>query len=285
VRSAAGGDASPTRSGLPAARPPLRIWAYIISWTGREEAARHIAERLVEHVDRLTVVYSNAAGTPASGPGIWQQVPDEYFYGKKFETSLLAFSGDVMLQVQADASIDDWGRLAARCRHVFSTRPALGVWSPDVDYSWWSLPVIDIAADADGLHQVTLTDSVVWALSRDVCDRLRALDYDRNKYGWGIDIAAALFSHNHGLDVLLDTTVPVAHPSTTAYSEAEAEAAMADFFSGLTASEQRTFALLKAHHQLRRNALAPPEEPDVPPGLLASLVERVKRLFQRPPTP
>jgi hypothetical protein len=280
VRSAAGGDSPVAGPDRPTAGRPLQVWAYIISWTGREDAARHIAARLVGEVDRLTVVYSNASGSTASGPGTWQQVPDEYFYGRKFEASLAAFAGDVMLQIQADASIDDWAGLAARCRHVFSTRPAVGVWSPHVDYSWWSLPVTDVARDADGLHQVTLTDSVVWAISRDVCDRLRMLDYGVNKYGWGIDIAAALFSHNHGLDVLLDTTVQVAHPSTTAYSEAEAEAAMGDFFNGLTACERRTFALLKAHHRLRREEIARLERPDVPPGRLASLMERVKRLVR-----
>lgn len=238
-------------SSLAATTGRPRIAAYVISWTGHGDAARAIAAGLVGHVDRLVVVYSNAAGTIEDGPGEWVQVPNEYFYGMKFLTTLRDFDADLMLQVQADASSDDWPGLVARCRDAFAARPALGVWTPLVDWTYFDLGSILIAREPDGICQVTRTDSVVWALSAPMCDALRDLDLTRNTFGWGIDSAASAIAHNRGLEVVVDLETLVGHPQPSAYDQDAAYLQGQEFLQQLGPGERRSMELFRLYQELR----------------------------------
>lgn len=219
------------------------IDAFIISWTGKEENARKIAAEVVDKVDRLFVIYSNATNTPTDGAGEWVQVPDAWFYGKKFEACLQRFSGDLMLQIQADASCDDWGRLIERCRTYFRERERLAVWAPEVDFTPWPLSRTTIIDAAPHLHRVTQTDGIVWVLSQNVCQRLRQFDYDSNHFGWGMDWAAICYAYANGYEVLVDSSIKIDHPKTRGYEGNSAREQMHLFLSAMTLEERMFFNL------------------------------------------
>ncbi len=228
------------------------VWAYVIGWTGHEEHARQIAAAIEDHVDRLVVVYSHRSGTPHSGAGEWRQVSDDLYYGGKFATALDDFDGDVMLHVQADASAD-WPRLAGACRDAFATREGLGVWSPVIDYSPMSVETTSVRV-VDGMHRVAVTDSVVWALSREVCDWFRTLDPGANTYGFGFEGVAAAHCHVAGLEVVVDPSVPVKHPRSRGYDSTRA-LQIGTQWSGaaLTPAESTVHELLWAYVHTRWN--------------------------------
>jgi hypothetical protein len=246
------------------------VEAFVISWTGFADSARTIAGSLSPLVDRVTVVYSNREGTTETGPGDWVQVPDAYFYSKKFETCLEHFTGEVMLQVQADASCDDWPALISALESAFE-RPTMGVWSPVVDFSGWPLDRVALTPMSESLTYVATTDSVVWGLSAQVCSRLHELDYDLDPfgYGYGIDIAASAIAFSRGGEVVMDSRVFVSHPHGTAYDRNAADAGSQFFLAQLSHAETRYLVLLQVIFKARNR-----EE---------SAVAEVRRLVSRLP--
>jgi hypothetical protein len=107
---------------------PLPLHAVIISWEGFGKKAQAIAQALEGAVARITVIYSNASGTPESGPGKWVRLPQSRYFGAKFCASLdLVDDSEIMLQIQADAESDDWPALVAGCQQCFDQHGSLGV--------------------------------------------------------------------------------------------------------------------------------------------------------------
>jgi len=130
----------------------------------------------------------------------------------------------VLLQIQADAHVDDWAHLISRCRFAFTTHPEVGVWGPNVDYSMWSTDRV-LIGDFDpenSLVSVRQTDGIVWALAEPVIERMRAADYSGNRLGWGIDSLAIAWAYANNMLVVRDTSITVDHPRGQGYGHEEA---------------------------------------------------------------
>lgn len=248
----------------------MRLHAIIISWEGYFDKAHAIATALAGSVDALTVIYSNAAETPQTGPGTWVQVPQSWYFGRKFRASLdMVGPDDLMLQIQADAHSDDWPALAARCAQCFATHRDIALWTPDVNWSPWHAQVVGDGMIAQtGLLRVRQTDGIVWALHPVLYPVLRAPEYDSNNLGWGIDWLAMLTADQHAMIAVRDMTCPVDHPYARGYPNAPAAQHMKNFLSQLPPADQR--AILIAHDTLdaRKQAFAgrlpPPSQPPSP---------------------
>ena len=195
----------------------MSVEAFIISWTGQHDNAEAIARAIVGLFDRVTVIYSDRNGVEVSGTGQWVQVPDDWFYGRKFKAILDRFRGSILLQITADVTCDDWPGLV-RCMTSRFREMNVGVWSPHISFAGTSLKKVSIGPVRDpSLHLVTATDSIVWAMSADVAQHMRRLEYQGNNIGWGIDIAAAMHSHAKGKLVLMDTAIEIHHPPGRGY--------------------------------------------------------------------
>lgn len=235
------------------------LHAFVIGWTGKEAAATRIAQALAPAVERLTVVYSRATGDDLLGAGDWQRVPDDWFYGKKFEACLGCFAGEVLLQIQADALCDDWPLLAARCRSAFAKVSHLGVWAPRIDHMPLTPALVSqsppfttiMRFGASELESVSHTDGIVWACRADVADRLRRFDYQVNNLGWGIEKAAICYAMSHDRLVLQDSVLRVGHRTGRGYAEQEAVLQLRAFLRQLTPMEQVQHQLLAEHAALR----------------------------------
>jgi GT2 family glycosyltransferase len=238
--------------------PPL-LHAIIISWEGYGEKARAIAQALDGSVDRLTVIYSNTAGTIENGPGTWVQVPQSWYYGRKFRATLdMVGPEEVMLQIQADAASEDWPALAAGCAACFNTRGDIGIWSPDIHWTPWPSQVVGRGMiNGTNLLEVAQTDGIVWALHPALFPALRALDYSGNNLGWGIDWVALHDCIRQGKLAVRDLSYAVSHPDSRGYHNAEATQHMKNFLGQLPTADQREIMRLHADLETRKNALTP----------------------------
>lgn len=229
------------------------IHAFIFCWPKWEAATHHIAAALDGHVDHLTVMYKNDTGVDEIGPGEWRRIPSSCYYGWQFAESLRLNRGDVMLHVQADAGSGGWPHLVARCRDAFHGMPDLGVWAPNVDYTPWSPQLTQVRSlGGNGLAAVTLTDGILWALSRAVVERLGRLDYAHNNLGWGMGSAAAAMAMTNGLAVAMDLTLDVTHPKGSGYDQAKAQEEMAAFMGQLPAAQRAYIDMAVTMATLRR---------------------------------
>ncbi len=228
----------------------MSIHVFIICWVGKETFAHHIADSLIDHVDHLTVIYSNENEQIENGSGNWHKVPNEWFFGKKFHACLEKNNADILLQIAADAHSDDWPELIANCMAAFNEYSQLGIWTPNINHTPWSQDRTAICPiDKDHLWSVIQTDAIVWALSTPVIQRLKKLDYQNNNLGWGIDWAAIAIAYGSSLLVLRDTNVEVLHPQGSGYASLDASNQMEGFLSQLSLHEQTLVKLLQEFYK------------------------------------
>lgn len=201
----------------------MSISIFIICWPGVEENAREIASRLSSHRQNVFVIYSkrNNAGSE-HGPGTWINTPDSWYYGRKLDFILsLNLVSDVILQIHADVTCADWNFLVNRCEATFSQIEKVGIWGPLVDGTYWTDERVCTGcierADQSFLN-VTITDTMVWAISSGVQEFLRSTNLTQNNHGWGVDWAASAYAYSNNLLVVRDKGVQVKHPMGTGYS-------------------------------------------------------------------
>lgn len=219
--------------------PSRTLHIFVLSWPGYESQALRIEKNLCKVFPHVHVIHSLTGASEFSVPAHWIVLPDGYYYGRKFEESLKIAHEGHMLHIQADADSDDWEGLVRSCEDAFFSDPRLGLWSPMVDYTPWSLrrTVLEKLAQP-GLNRVSMVDGIVWAISETVLTRLRQFSFDMNPLGRGIEVAAAAVSRDLGLNVIVDSSINVRHPRGSGYSEAEAARQLQEFLKQLSTSEQ-----------------------------------------------
>ena len=224
---------------------------FIISWPGYESRALEIENSMSEIDGKVHVIYSHGA-VDFKPPPHWVVLSDDAFYGAKFLKSLELCSGDVMLQIQADADCGDWPGVVEKCQSAFAKMPDLGLWAPLVDWTPWSLSMTSLNKGERGTrHRVSMVDGIVWALGVRAQHRMRELDYSVNRFGRGIDLAAASFAMAHSLMVVVDSDIKVTHPRGSGYSETEANAQLQVFLDQLDSSEKLAQDVIQKLHAAR----------------------------------
>ena len=216
----------------------VRVEAFIISWTGQHENAEKIRSEISPFVSIARIIYSDRNDLiPPPGRGVL--VPNDWFYGKKFQTILNLYQAGMLLQITADVSCSDWEGLISGMVQAYSNDLNLGVWSPNVDFTAYTLKKTSIYPLRDSsLMLVTNTDSIVWAMNQSVAIRMKKFDYQTNNLGWGIDIAAAMHCHASGRLVVVDTAIPLFHPAARGYETSNAKYQFRRFLRQLSFSEK-----------------------------------------------
>ena len=236
-----------------------RLHAAIVSWDGMHAQAAAIAGALSGVVGKISVVYSNADATPETGAGDWIEVPQSAFFGHKFRVLLDRVAADeTMLLIQADAGCDDWAGLARRCLALLGPGGASGgdgpaVWSPSIGNTPFPNNLVATGrSPGPGLIEVWQCDAIVLAMVPVVLDRLRALDFEMNNLGWGIDWASILEARGKGLAVVRDLGCTVRHPPSRGYASDVAVQQMWAFLSQLDAQDRATYHDIEHRIRLRR---------------------------------
>ena len=202
----------------PSGQTNPEVHVFIVSWTGQHSNAAVIEQALTDAGYGAVVIYSDRDDNVVPNQS-WIRVPDIFFFGQKFESIIHRFDGQILLIIAADAVSHDWGRLVRECALAYREHPNLGIWSPSIDYSTWTLWHSMGVIKGSSLHKILQTDSIVWAMSKRVVERMKTLDYRSNIYGWGIDTAASMFCHAIDLLVTMDADLSVLHPKGSGYSQ------------------------------------------------------------------
>ena len=226
-----------------------KLHCVVISWGNYFEQSAQISSAIAEHVDNLTVVYSNGSESEEYGSGSWFGVPNDWFYGRKFEQALKQIATDeTMFLIHADTHCDDWPALARRCRTVLDSNPDIGVWAPAISKTPWTDVRVKVGSLEDySINFVAQTDGVVFAYTPVVLDRLRKLDYGENNIGWGIDWIAICHSYVSNLFVISDQEVIIDHEEGQGYPRDEALAQMNLFLEQMTPQESLMYVILNSY--------------------------------------
>lgn len=230
----------------------LKVHAIIFCWPGKKANALHIAKGLVGHADRVTVIdacgIDEQPAVPPSKAFEWRHVPSSWYYGAKFTLALEVFEGDVMLQIQADATSDDWPGIAAACRKAFDSDLPIGVWAADVAFTYFPTADVTLYRDpATGYCVVSQTDCIVWALAGAVVERMRKLTFAQNPLGWGADTAALCLTYGCRQIAVRDCSVRVQHPRGRGYDTSAAEKQLKAFLDQLDPNTRALSQLLGSH--------------------------------------
>lgn len=230
------------------------VHAFLISWAGQEDNVFRLSNQIVEFVDRLTVIYSERDTNHKVGAGEWVKVPNDWFFGKKFAKCIELFSGDIFLQIQADASCSSWHSITESSRQAHKGN--VGVWAPDIDFTPWTTDVVKLLdGPTPTTAHVMQTDGIVWSIDKRIITRLSALNFDQNNLGWGIDWAAIAFSYASGLHTLRERALKISHPSGSGYSGAEAQLQMNQFLQQLSSQEREIIFSFQKVINIRRELL------------------------------
>lgn len=228
----------------------IEIHAVVFCWPGKVREALRICESIARTADKVTVI--DASNEPVSNQGGWDwiKVDPACYFGHKFAHALRVFEGDVLLQIQADASHADWGAVAELCRLRFTEISSLGIWSPEIDFTTWPTSRVKLYdTDSNQLCGVVQTDCVVWAMRRGVVEFLRRFDYAGNNLGWGIDWAAIAHCYANKAFVVRDASASIIHPEGSGYRQDEAFQQMAGFLRQLADPERIQCKLLSGYIQ------------------------------------
>lgn len=225
------------------------VHVFIISWTGMHENSIEIAQKIktktINNRDvKVTIIYSDIDDAiTLQCPFDIIKVSNDWYWGKKFEACLKLCDADILLQIQGDCSCDDWGRLVTQCVDQFTQHSNLGVWAPLVDYTYLDLDKCSLGKLNDECFYVVNTDGIVFGIPQSTQSRLKKLNYDQNKYGWGIDMASCVYAYTHDMFAIVDSRIQVNHPKSRGYSSEDAEMQMHEFFKQLTINEQAIIKL------------------------------------------
>lgn len=225
----------------------------IISWQGMNARAKATAEALCGAGLAVTVVYSSDSEADETGAGHWVRVPQEQFFGAKFDVLLDHIAADeTLLLVQADAECDDWPALAARFTDVLTRIPGLGLLTPEIENTPYPLNVTGVGQyDESGLFEVLHTDAIVLVIAPAIVERLRGLDFSLNNLGWGIDWTALCHARAQGMLALCDRAIKVRHPEGRGYDWLQAESQMREFVTQMTDTERDHYETIRAQLQAR----------------------------------
>lgn len=223
---------------------------FIISWSGQHKSACLIAEQISKKYKNVYIVYSD----PDPDFVLEAQChvikrPNELFWADKFKACLDASGTEGMLVIHADCQCKDWLMLVERCKQVTEKNKNIAVWAPKIDGTYWHVDVTQILKIKKyNIILSSFTDGIVFYLAPNVIDRMRRVDYDKNEFGWGIDLLFCSYAHMMKKYVVTDLMVEVEHPKEiTGYDIDKALSGKKIFLQQFSMQERITYELLNSH--------------------------------------
>jgi hypothetical protein len=232
---------------------PPRVHAIIYSWPAVHRQAFEIAKQINRHVHRASVVA--CSDTPIQHDASLEvfMLDNSCYFGRQFEKTIEIFEGEVLLQIAADTTTEDWGAVARQCQTRFQSVPNLAIWSPDIDGTTWPNNQVTLYNTSDpNLIGIVQSDCIVWALSHTMVDFLRTLDFSKTPLGWGIDWAAIAHAYANGGRVMRDLSVKIHHTLGTGYNREEANRQKEIFLSTLSENDRIQVLMMSGVIDARR---------------------------------
>lgn len=223
---------------------PGSVQVVVLCWDKVLDNVMDITRSISAANYKKTVIYASNNPLPTVEGWDWVQVPADYYYAQQFAEAVRVATEDILLVIVGDISYEDWEGAIATCARRYDEHGQVGVWGATDPTSLWERPGVHISALGDRLDIVAQTDCSVWAMSRPIYERLKAADFSRNIYGWGIDWLAIAYGYSLGLLAVRDRRVVVQHPAGTGYNEKAARQQMLAFLEQMTPQEAVYYTML-----------------------------------------
>lgn len=234
---------------------------FVISWSGVHENAQLIAMKCLEKYSDVSIVYSDP-NEELRLRSHFQSVkrPNDLFWEDKFKACLDLSGNDGFLVIHGDCQCSNWGALLERCFYVSESVKGLGVWAPQIDGTYFDIKVSGmISINNTQLVLSALTDGIVFYISPEIAERMKEIEYGKNKFGWGIDLLFCSAAHIANKLVVIDTAIKVFHPvSKRGYDGGLAKRLESEFMAQFSVRERMQCQLLTSyvhynHARLRRS--------------------------------
>lgn len=152
-----------------------------------------------------------------------RKLPNIYYTGQ-WNESQRYLNADIALYLNADVTIPSIVRLMDRLEKFYKTfKNKAGLYSPNVDYTPWTYNPHLLPEAARGLKVVPGTDSIIWAIRREIVESIGKIDLSVNRLGWGIELVASYYCFLRKQLVVRDYHIKCFHPRHTAYSRDAAD--------------------------------------------------------------
>jgi hypothetical protein len=205
--------------------PPSLTFDYVVfCWPGWERNATGLARSIGELGRAVTVLGSGSTSTEVP----WVTLSNDAYFGDQFRAAIGRFDADVLVHIQADATIDDVSGFVSRVEEAFRNE-RIGIWAPDVDHTFWRTQRVGLGTRSNSALQlrpserlVVNTDCTCWALRASVIEGFRSLNLSQAHYGWGLDFTGAALAYLDDLLVVRDLGILVTQPMGTGYALDEA---------------------------------------------------------------
>lgn len=195
----------------------LEVDCYVFAWGEWGNQAARWEDELKRYRERVTVIHSGAVTARPH----WVELPDSAYYTAQLDRTVELFSGDILFLVMADSRCDDVETLIGRAREVF-VEFECGIYSPNVDNTFWRYNDDDLPDLDDGLKLVPMTDCTVWAIHREIVEVYRRIGHPPMRYGWGHDIVMTAIANLQEKGVIRDYGIEVKHRWGRGYNSDQA---------------------------------------------------------------
>lgn len=230
------------------------LQVFIISWTGQHENAIHIANQISSRVKDVFIVYSDCNENINLETACHQiRCSNNLYWEDKFKACIESSEDNVALIIHADCKCESWDLLIERCIHAHNKFSDIGVWSPDIEGTPYALNFTKLKKiNHSKFNLVTFTDSIIFSLHPEIIKKMKLLNLNNNKYGWGIGLTFCAISHITSRLVLIDEEIKVNHPDTRGYCSNSAFAGMENFINQLPVAQKIIIKIFSKLHSLRK---------------------------------
>ena len=151
------------------------------------------------------------------------KLPNIYYSGQWNEALKLA-QGDVLFLINSDVKIPKPKLVMHRMKKFYNHYGHnAGIYAPDHYWTPWTYDPATLETVEFGLKKVPATDSTLWAVSKDIAQKVGHVDLKVNHLGWGIEIVSAYHCYKEGKLVVRDYSVHCNHPENTSYNRNSAD--------------------------------------------------------------
>jgi len=203
----------------------LSVHPFVFNWPGQIENCTRLEDLLRPVYSNLTIINSD----PQNEREHWVNVGNDAYYTAQLLKALSLFNGDIIFLTQADAYHPQLPDIVERARQVMTDHP-VGVYAPNVDYTTHKYEKEALGSFVGSCYSVPMTDDTCWAIRREVLDKAVLTTAEKNRYGFGVDVAVYATSRLMGLRVVRDFNWTVKHPQSRGYSTSDAVDEMHSFF-------------------------------------------------------
>ena len=225
------------------------IHVCIVSWKGTHDNASFIANQLSSINDHVSIIYSDP--NPEYSPKVSCRLikrPNELFWSDKFKACLNASECEHLLVIHADCKYLNWLDLVCKYDEAIQKISNLGIWAPEVSFTPYSLDIISIYTINNTHYEIVcFIDALVFGFSKAIQSRMHLINYQNNKYGWGIDRIMACHALSINKFLIVDKSIQVEHPEVRGYSALEAKEEMIEFLMQLSLSERIYARLIQSY--------------------------------------